>query len=1007
MSELVQDIELTTAFANNEEEVKIKIILPFLQAMGYTPTDIQFEYSVKVKIGRNYHDLHKGNINASGRFDILCLRSNMPFILFEIKADGKSITEEDQKQAISYARLTSQITPFTVVTNGNKTVLLNTYTGLPLESNAETLSKAYEIAAEEELKIRHAGLKYFVGYSKHNLQAFCRSQIESRMEILKGTIDNLNRKYISELFISRKSILKILPAFIASSNPCLAIIGESGVGKTNAMCGLAEELTDTHLVLFYNTADITDSIYETIASDFNWIFSASLSLKEILFRLEELCPTPDSYVIIFLDAIDEAIFDGFDVQLDEFINRMSSFKFVKLILSCKIEEWPRFLERRGNPTKLKLNLFPIGKDSHELKLLRFDDDELDSAESKYRSIFKFSGQLKGALREAARLGFAFRMAAEVYGGKELPDKIDDLSILKQFYEKKIKTLTDPVMANRVIIATAKAILEKDVNLRPTGWIEYDALRNLLGFSAIQEIHTDLFAFNILQKYSSHNKIYVGFYFNPIKHFIMAFHVLELQTNDKITFQKVIERTEGNPVLQGVMSWYYDYATLDQKKVMNENRVLRASIFLQEYENQLNDFFPNLRHCFQPHTKGSIGLAISSPAGKGDFFSFRPEETFNEKRVIVVEPDPLDDDDFGVAAFYKVNGRYAKRNSHDFFGFDPKKAAHFEVRNQLENILKKGFLNETGSIILVKERILAILRAFGGTVGLLPDKTRPWYPSIHHEFPMTIEKLRQIQRAIQIEYANHEFLWNEFREVKHLNKLDQQAIRQNAIREVDAGRKFEAPNISGAFPPLRSLDEAIKVLVDQGESISESLLPEPDIPLDQISDQMKKRGCIPNYIADNILAQYSDAAIQNYFKQLFTLFISEYNNLVNYCFPAFKHLFPFYANQPYRFCIFLMKPRSTIPVFIGYEKTTGFENHVEVILQPELRESETKTFKRWKWDEFDKYLRSESKYQIEPNLTTRQNVDDLFIIRNLVYDQINDEIEIILENLIKISEIRGF
>lgn len=92
----------------NEENVKNKVIVPFLNSIGFTENNLSYEDSFTIKLGKNI--INKKDY-ISGRLDILVKVDNTPFLLWEMKKEGLEITDEEVGQAISYARLTEPITP--------------------------------------------------------------------------------------------------------------------------------------------------------------------------------------------------------------------------------------------------------------------------------------------------------------------------------------------------------------------------------------------------------------------------------------------------------------------------------------------------------------------------------------------------------------------------------------------------------------------------------------------------------------------------------------------------------------------------------------------------------------------------------------------------------------------------------------------------------------------------------------------------------------------------------
>lgn len=106
----------------NEEEVKIKYVLPWLKQSGVVLQDLQFEQTFSVKIGRQQFTVgeRREKTRVGARLDILVRRGDRNLFVVETKADNLALTDDDRDQAISYARLVHPIAPFAVVTNGSQ-----------------------------------------------------------------------------------------------------------------------------------------------------------------------------------------------------------------------------------------------------------------------------------------------------------------------------------------------------------------------------------------------------------------------------------------------------------------------------------------------------------------------------------------------------------------------------------------------------------------------------------------------------------------------------------------------------------------------------------------------------------------------------------------------------------------------------------------------------------------------------------------------------------------------
>src|SRR5438552_3235848 len=114
----------------NEEEIKVRYVLPWLGGTGLDISDLQFERTFSVKLGRQTIQVQgeKTRGTAGGRLDILIRRNDQNLLVVETKASDVALTDDDRDQAISYARLVHPIAPYAVVTNGTEYQLYDSIT---------------------------------------------------------------------------------------------------------------------------------------------------------------------------------------------------------------------------------------------------------------------------------------------------------------------------------------------------------------------------------------------------------------------------------------------------------------------------------------------------------------------------------------------------------------------------------------------------------------------------------------------------------------------------------------------------------------------------------------------------------------------------------------------------------------------------------------------------------------------------------------------------------------
>jgi Type I restriction enzyme R protein N terminus (HSDR_N) len=368
----------------NEEQIKSKLILPVLAAIGIQPAELELETTFKIQLGRVTHTVHGDARDASGRLDILCRRNGLSLLVIELKAESKSLTEADRRQGLSYARLLEPMAPFVLLSNGSETRLYNTITGHRIDRLDQPFSEVFELSLETEIALRFEALKLFVGLSPGNLSEFCKSHNRVSLAPFKAESDappseQLQRKFIPTTYTHRRAVEEHFSRFLDQTDYVVfPVIGSSGVGKTNLLCFLADSIREP--ILFYSGTFLTASLLEQLAFDFNLVFSAQESPIALLKRISSLTTHSAKGLTVILDAIDEWEAPNRTAELDTVVGLFKQLR-IRLVVSCKTSPWQQFLGRKGVDSPLKAALFPDTP-----KLGNFDGKELSAALSQYSTL---------------------------------------------------------------------------------------------------------------------------------------------------------------------------------------------------------------------------------------------------------------------------------------------------------------------------------------------------------------------------------------------------------------------------------------------------------------------------------------------------------------------------------------------------------------------------------------------------------------------------------------------
>ena len=104
-----------------EEDMKIKVLIPYLQYLGYETNEMKFEEKIQVNIGTK---------STTIRSDIAIFVNGKAEMYIDAKTPVRSLSEKDVLQVESYAKLSGRPHAiYGVVTNGLEAITSNTFLG--------------------------------------------------------------------------------------------------------------------------------------------------------------------------------------------------------------------------------------------------------------------------------------------------------------------------------------------------------------------------------------------------------------------------------------------------------------------------------------------------------------------------------------------------------------------------------------------------------------------------------------------------------------------------------------------------------------------------------------------------------------------------------------------------------------------------------------------------------------------------------------------------------------
>lgn len=979
---------------HTEEDIKTKLLIPWLKSLGFAEDELKFEDSFSLHVGRYTVrvDTNEQIKTAQPRSDILVTRNGKNLFIIEAKTDAKNLTDEDRDQAVSYARLVHPMAPLAIVTNGRDFRIYKSGDKQEIQKEKSKLLD-YKIDSGMETLYGEA-FEYFISYSKDNVAAFCNAQIIEGMKTLLGSKEKPDRRFIPELYVSSKRLKGHINIFLNDDKPVFTIIGESGSGKTCAMCGLAIELSRDYPVLFYRATNLTEGIVKSIANDFNWEFSPQYSDIALFKRINLLFK--DKRILIFIDGLDEWTLPNKVEVLGDFASKIKDKNF-KLITSCKSGQWDNLLINSGIPTSFSEEIFSIADSKTKgYSIEPFVDEEFYALIKKYRAFYEFEGTFESdVLKACKQLPFLLRVFFEV----AQKNKYLHLTFsIKEFYDKYYETLLAKVpdnqeVAQNIIKSIARVLFEYNSET-----VEMGTLRKELGLSITEPIMPSLFELNILERTGDGLDPKIGFYFKKFRDYIIAFGVMKWDKQPLDEFERDQARLNLKDVQLDAIKFFYPFASKEKKRLFDGLVRANAEAYLDLYVKVLDEHFPNLRHRFSPQTNGKIGFigGFDIRNKKITVYSFRPINEVDE----TIELVPCEGSFWNSSAdtLYMLGAKYVhyRGSSKGFNDVNIRKEVlESEIHEQLKKIVDAGLLNEAQNYYLALEKVLGIVVSKQSKFHGIKDSLK-----LSQYLPISIEK---IEYGLRYEKASRYFndqlvndkiakgiikpIWQgstksySFSQTRDDHELIHKQAHESALAKID----YKTYDVD-----LRKVDEALNealaTLKKRKDTIDEVILPNED--------------ALPTGSARFMHDLYKKETLVSFVQRLYTLFLEEYKTLVEINFPTLKAYFNLYSKMPAHFFVIVNFEVCEDPIISVY-KCINDTNKNEVTLctnqDVTFDPDEFITYKGSNYKVFTSQITTFPAFE-RKGFTNIRIPSEFTVLRHLVYEQIEEELPTAFEHL---------
>lgn len=945
----------------NEENVKNKVIIPFLNSIGFHETNLSFEDNFTIKLGKN---TVKKKEYISGRLDILVKLGDSPFLLWEMKKEGLQISDEEIGQAISYARLTEPITPYTIVSNGKDTQIYNTFNRKRIKY--DELNKGYKtLDFNEAINNRMEALSEIICYSIDNLINYLKYINNRELERVKGN------KYIKELYVPRLEVHKCFENFLKDEKKLFFITGESGIGKTNIVSNLLENNIDQSIMLFYNACFISNSIIGQIIDDFNFVFDEQLLNRQLFNRINSLAKKENKNFVILIDAIDELAIQNPHIEIDKILNIISEYSNFKICLSCKDSYIKDFEEVNGISSKLK-NISKV-----EIKLTDFKEEEKDIIMEKYKLYYNVSidQHISKSIKNYCNNGFLFRVIFETYRGQKINEEIEDVSIIKKYIEIISQNYNINFKDLIFSLTILGEVFTKVIDDWPRLLIEEEKFENALRAKNSKVTLDTLININILQRYVTDEINYIDFNFKPLSYYVITILYGKLNMKKGREFINTLFELNNNKRCKEALNWYDNYLKNFQHTDVYKFKKEYGQMLINQYKNIVNKHFYNIRDRFElGEDINDIGIAIDN-----DFSCVINTYGFYKKN---------NNDDIVRIINFREKDVLLKNGMQGYTSSMSKIDIQKIIQDRLKKIIESRCLNEDDCKYLNIEYVLNMIFLYGKIYKLDYKYEKPnFIPNFNEFIPLNLVELSKKIIIFNIE------------QLKYMDIIDKNLDNEILYQQLITG-KISIPecnyNISGKGRlPIYSLVNRITTLI---YNFSIDTIDKPHLIVPKDVNKPTKS----TWVSDIIIETFNKEELKTYLEDLLSKYIDEYIKIVETNFPTLKNRLPYYN---------LFKNGILIELYL-YKKENHFMGNYSRRLNYCYNDNNKKEIKVFLCDQKDvpeeplkrwySYSSGEVQSLFYDNYINNPSIRHM-VLANMIYDLINNDINNLFKNDEKIFD----
>lgn len=548
----------------SEDDIRTKVVYEWLKDCPISSEEVSIEFTIKIRLGR-------GTRLINSRSDVLVRNYRGDnLLIIEVKNPSHNLRQDDKFQALSYARALAEggIAPFTILTNGNHTLIFDTISGEEISGKVVPSTHRY---VENQFKVTgdvigaySEALNYLISLSEDNLLEFCKGQAEFRMSLLKSDDLFSGKKYIPQTYVDRLGPKKELDEKLFTNKKTrdvLLITGPPQHGKTSFVCNVIDTYLSRKIpCLFYPAISLKDGLLSSLIDDFQWSFNSNSSIVQIAQRLNSILEKSNQYLVIVIDGWNE-MFDT-PLRLNEECRRLNSGR-IKVVISSTSTSLERILyDGAGNPdfvcstvelTRGQIRMLcskPLKstKDLGVLQINKFNSEEIAEAKLKYAKAYNVRFEEGGNLPHDP---FYLRLASEQYSNSTVPAFANRSSLIQSsLLSKGRRSGIEELELQRGLIAFSEVLYKFDSPIKIVSIPELFNSNNLGSWCEAA----------ILQELKNENFTEVDFYYSHDRDYSIAilykeWHNLFKESTDKYKIIEELHEATKTEVGRSALQWF--------------------------------------------------------------------------------------------------------------------------------------------------------------------------------------------------------------------------------------------------------------------------------------------------------------------------------------------------------------------------------------------------------------------------------------------------------------------